>query len=290
MNNDPIGIFDSGFGGLTVLKELQRVLPYEQMIYVGDTAHLPYGTKSRETITRYSLENCSFLASQGVKLIVIACNTATSMALNTLQAHFSIPLIGVIDPVIESLVKPPKPTGEMRIGILGTQATVMSNVYQKKIHHHLPNSKLIAVPSPLLVNLVEEGFIDHPMTHLAIEEYLEPLLQAGVDTIILACTHFPLLKDLIEQAASSHVQVIDPALACAQAVKATLHKLDLLSTNRDASNPLFYVSDDPDKFQRLGSQFLKHPIADVHLYCASQRADSGMAIRSFRSATTSLPG
>ena len=255
-----IGIFDSGFGGLTVLKELIHTVP-KQMLYLGDTAHMPYGTKSRETIIRYTMQNCSFLVSQSVKLIVIACNTATAMALETVQAQFSIPIIGVIDPVIESVVKT-SPHG--RIGILGTRATVMSGIYQKHIHDHLPQAEITAIASPLLVSLVEEGFIDHPMTHLAIQEYVRPLLFAGVDTVVLACTHFPLLKKLIEQAMGPAVQVIDPAFACANAVKKAVSQLHL-SEEKKRLDPLFYVTDDPDKFARLGPHFLGHAIQTVEL-------------------------
>jgi glutamate racemase len=262
LRNRSIGVFDSGFGGLTVLKELQKSLPYEQLIYFGDTARLPYGTKSRETIIRYTTKNCSFLADQGVKLIVIACNTATSMALDPIASQFSLPIIGVIDPVIEKVIKT-SPNG--RIGILGTRATVISGVYQKKIHSYLPHAQITPIASPLLVSLVEEGFIDHPMTHLAIQEYIRPLLLAEVDTVVLACTHFPLIKDLIEKALGPSIQVIDPAFASAKAVKKTLSELNLLSDEKNRLDPLFYVTDDPEKFERLGPQFLGHPIAQVKL-------------------------
>jgi glutamate racemase len=261
MDDTPIGIFDSGFGGLTVLKELQQTLSHEQMLYLGDTANLPYGTKSRETIARYAIQNCSFLIDQGVKLIVIACNTATSIALEAVQSKFKVPIIGVIDPVIEQVIQK-SPQG--RIGILATRATVMSSVYQKKIHAHLPNAEITAIAAPLLVSLIEEGFIDHPMTHLAIEEYLRPLVLAQIDTVILGCTHFPLLKSSIEKTLGPHVRVIDPAFACAKAVKQNLTHLDLLSKGLKPLDPLFYVTDDPEKFTRLGPYFLGHEISNVH--------------------------
>ncbi|MGH2639992.1 MAG: glutamate racemase [Rhabdochlamydiaceae bacterium] len=260
--NSSIGVFDSGFGVLTVLKELQKTLPYEQLIYFGDTARLPYGTKSRDTIIRYTTQNCSFLAAQGVKLIIIACNTATSMALDAVAGQFTFPIVGVIDPVIEKVIKT-SPTG--RIGILGTRATVISGVYQQKIHDYLPHADITAIASPLLVSLVEEGFIDHPMTHLAIQEYVRPLLLAGVDTVILACTHFPLLKTLIEKALGPAIKVIDPALASAKATKKALSELNLLSDEKNPLDPLFCVTDDPDKFKRLGPQFLGQSITHVKL-------------------------
>lgn len=260
--NSPIGVFDSGFGGLTVLKELQKELPYEELIYFGDTARLPYGTKSRETIIRCTAQSCSFLADQGVKLIVIACNTATSMALDAVRSQFSIPILGVIDPIIETVAKT-SPKG--RIGILGTRATIVSNVYQTKIEHYLPHAQITSIASQLLVSLVEEGFIDHPITHLAIQEYIRPLLLAEVDTVILACTHFPLLKELIIKALGPDIQVIDPAFLTALSVRKTLSDLSLLSEQRNSSEPSYFVTDDPEKFQRLGPEFLGRVISYVAL-------------------------
>jgi glutamate racemase len=260
--NSSIAVFDSGFGGLTVLKELHALLPHEKLTYFGDTANLPYGTKSPQTVLRYTTQNCSFLASQDVKLIVIACNTATSLALSSIANQFSIPLIGVIDPVIEQVIQT-SPTG--RIGILGTRATVASGVYQKKIEARFPHAQVTAVASPLLVSLVEEGFIDHPMTHLAIEEYIQPLITANVDTVVLACTHFPLLKHLIEKALGPSIQVIDPAFATAQAVRHSLEQLHLLSTENVSPQIRFCVTDDPDKFAYLGPRFLGQPITHVML-------------------------
>lgn len=241
-SHDPIGVFDSGFGGLTVLKELQKALPNESFIYLGDTAHLPYGTKSPETILRYTQQGCAFLKSQGVKLIVIACNTATAI----LPPSPSI--IGVIDPVISQIA----PTSH--IGILGTRATIASGVYQSKLP---PSTKITAVAAPLLVSLVEEGFIDHPITHLAIQEYIQHL--AHVDTLILACTHFPLLKELIQKALGPTVHIIDPAIATALATAKALQQ----NLSPCASPTRFYVTDDPGKFARLGPQFLGSPIEEV---------------------------
>ncbi len=261
--NKPIGVFDSGFGGLTVLKELQKSLPHEQFIYLGDTARLPYGTKSPEAIIRYSQECCSLLANQGVKLIVIACNTATAIALDALAGHFSIPIIGVIDPVIENIIQT-SPHG--RIGILATKGTVASGVYQRKIHRLLPSAEITAVAAQLLVSLVEEGFIDHPITELAIQEYVRPLHLAKVDTAILACTHFPLLKDQIQQALGPSIQVIDPAFATAAAVKKALSDLDLLSLDQKNAEPVFYVSDNPDQFKKLAPGFLQRSVHTDKIY------------------------
>ena len=252
-----IGIFDSGFGGLTVLKELLQVLPYEQFLYLGDTAHLPYGTKSRETILQYALQNCTFLSRQGVKCIVIACNTATSVALEQMQSLFSIPIIGVIDPLFDLL------SSSHRIGILGTRATIASKLHEHKIQRLLPNTQITALAAPLLVSLVEEGWIDHPITPLAIQDYIKPLLQANIDTLILACTHFPLIQHLIQKATGPIVQIINPAIACAKATLQALTSHNLLSKEKAPAEPLFYVTDDPARFKELGPRFLGHPIAQV---------------------------
>jgi glutamate racemase len=248
-----IGIFDSGFGGLTVLKELLQTLPQEQFIYLGDTACLPYGTKSQKTIINYTLQNCSFLVRKGAKCIVIACNTATSMALEHVQPHFSIPIIGVIDPLMSSL------RSTFRIGILGTRATIDSKLHQTKIQHLFPKAHITAIASPLLVSLIEEGWSHHPITLLAIQEYLQPL--AHIDTLILACTHFPLIQDLIQKAIGPSVSIINPALACAKATLQTLKSLNLLSKKTAPTE--FYVTGNPTRFKELGPQFLGHPIAHV---------------------------
>ncbi len=266
--NNSIGVFDSGFGGLTVLKQLQKSFPHEHFIYLGDTARLPYGTKSAETVTRYALESCHYLASQDVKMIVVACNTASAMAFDTLSSHFPIPIVDVIDPVIDEVVKSSK-TG--RIGILATRATVHSKVYETKIHRAFPTAVITAVPSPLLVSLVEEGYINHLMTEIAIQEYLGPLLQANVDTVVLACTHFPLLKNQIKKALGESIQVIDPAFAATEAARKKLLSLDLLSTQKKILEPTFYVTDDPEKFKRLAPAFLDHAALQVH---ACQLAES----------------
>jgi len=259
--NNSIGVFDSGFGGLTVLKQLQKALPHEHFIYLGDTARLPYGTKSPETITRYALESCHYLASHAVKLIVIACNTATAMALDTLSSHFTIPIVDVIDPVIEEVVKTTK-TGN--IGILATRATVSSGVYEAKIQRALPTATITSVASPLLVSFVEEGYIHHPMTEMAIQEYLQPLFQARVDTVVLACTHFPLLKIEIQKALGASIQVIDPAFATAIATRDKLLSHNLLSDGQKSPDPTFYVTDDPEKFKRFAPVFLDRAAVQVH--------------------------
>lgn len=261
--DSPIGMFDSGIGGLTVMGQLVRVLPFEQIIYFGDTARLPYGGKSSETIIRYSIENSIFLIRKNIKLLVVACNTASAHALEHLQQIFSIPVIGMIIPGAKSAVEASK-TG--RIAVLGTKGTIHSASYQKAILHLEPKAQVFPVACPLFVPFVEEGYIDHPAARLIVREYLKPLKESGVDTLLLGCTHYPLLKDLICSEMGEGVTVIDSAVACVDTIAKLLKEKNLSSVNR--LNPLhrYYVSDDPKKFQALGESFLGMPIQDVSLY------------------------
>jgi len=265
MSTDPtasIGIFDSGFGGLTVMKAIRSLLPHENIIYFGDTARLPYGTKSRETIQRYSLENASFLIQQGIKILVVACHTACSFALEELGQKFEIPVIGVTTPMIEQVAKVSK---RGKIAILGTRGTIASGAYQNAIQKILPNAEISPIACQLLVHLVEEGYIDHPITAMATFEYLHSLKNKDIDTIILGCTHFPLLLKQIQQTVGPHVQVIDPALFCAASLKRLLEEKQLI--NPDLTEPLtqFLVSDDPEKFRLLGKTFLGLTLSEVAL-------------------------
>jgi len=261
MNNQaPIGIFDSGFGGLTVMKAIRQLLPHENIIYFGDTARLPYGTKSFETVTQYSIENTSFLVQQGVKAVVVACHTACSHALDTLHEKFSLPILGVTTASIEDIVHH-SPSG--KIGILATRGTIASGNYQTHIKKLLPSAEVTGIACQLLVNLVEEGYIDHHLTELAIQDYLRPFLNQQIDSIILGCTHFPLLQHLIQKAVGPHIQVIDPAQSCARALKELLTDKQLLNPTALSPNYRFYASDDPEKFSALGQRFLDHPIHHV---------------------------
>jgi len=254
-----IGIFDSGFGGLTVLKAIRSLLPSENIIYFGDTARLPYGTKSRETIERYSIENGSFLIEKGIKVLVVACHTACSLALEKLEQTFDIPVIGVTTPMIEQVAQISK---RGKIAILGTRSTIASGAYQNAIQKILPSAEIFGVACQLLVHLVEEGYIDHPITTMAIYEYLHCLKE--IDTLILGCTHFPLLFKQIQQTVGEHVQVIDPAHFCAAALKKLLEEKQLLNPLHEPTTQ-FFVSDDPEKFRLLGKTFLGQPLPDVVL-------------------------
>lgn len=246
----PIGIFDSGVGGLTVMKEIMHALPNENLIYFGDTARVPYGEKSPETILRYSLESTNFLLQQKVKAIVVACNTATACALDELK-KMDVPLIGVIEPGVEKALEIGK-----KIAVLGTRATINSGIYEREILKRNPKASVISIACPLLVPLVEENFVSHAATSLILEEYLKSLHIESVDTVLLGCTHYPLLAHLIEEELGPDKTVINSAMACAEKLRELLHVRDLSNQDNSVPSRTFYVSDDPQKFQSLGREFL----------------------------------
>lgn len=260
--SDSIGIFDSGFGGLTVMNAIRHALPHENIIYFGDTARLPYGNKSRETILRCVVECAHFLLSKKIKLLVIACHSACSYALDQLLLTFPLPVIGVIPPAVEQLKLLPR---AQKIAILGTRATIASGVYQDQVKEQLPSAFVTAIPCPLFVPLVEEGYTHHPLTEMAVQEYLRPLREDRVDAALLGCTHYPLLSGMIQKELGERVALIDPALACANKVAEVLQEKDLLNPQTEPPRYEFYVSDDPTKFRQLGQQFLSYPIEDVKI-------------------------
>lgn len=255
-----IGIFDSGFGGLTVMRAIQHLLPYENILYFGDTARLPYGNKRADTIIRYSLEAASFLASQGIKALVIACHTACSAALDELRAHFPLPIIGIIEQGVEEILRL---STSGQIAILGTRATISSGVYQTQISTRLPSAELSPIACPLFVPLVEEGYVAHPLAELVAKEYLTPLKERPIDTVLLGCTHYPLLQKIISQELGPNVTLIDPAHSCAEKTRQLLTLEGLLSSQKEKPHYQFYVSDDPEKFRTLGKMFLDYPIEHV---------------------------
>lgn len=252
---DRIGIFDSGLGGLTVMRAIREACPSENLIYFGDTARVPYGGKSPETIIRYSLESAIFLMEQDIKMLVIACNTASSYAVDKLKGVFNIPIIDVIEPGAERATSVTK---NGHIGVLGTKATIQSGAYQKAIHKRLPDAQVYSYACPLFVPLTEERFLNHPATELIVKEYLEPLKKAQIDTLLLGCTHYPVLKPLIQKELPG-VQIVDSASTCAERVKK-------LTTPSDQKGSLqFFVSDDPAKFQSIGPSFFGETIPNVEL-------------------------
>lgn len=258
--NAAIGLFDSGVGGLTVLKALQQELPYESFIYFGDTARLPYGEKSSETIQRYSIDNAHFLLKQQIKMLIIACNTASAHALDILRDNFSIPIVGVVIPGAKAAVEA---SSSGRIGILGTRATICSGCYEREIHCRLPSAKLLSVAAPLLVPLIEEHLFDHPATRLLVQDYLKPLKEAHVDTLLLGCTHYPLLRNLICEEMGADVSIVDSAEACAREVKEELQRLGMTSQQNSSPYSRYFVSDDPERFKRLSRAFLSTPPQEI---------------------------
>ncbi len=255
-----IGIFDSGFGGLTVMRAIRTLLPHEHIIYFGDTARLPYGSKSPDTILRYSRENATFLKDLGVKVLVIACHTACSVALEQLRESLDIPIIGIIEQGVEEIARISR-TGQ--IAVLGTRATISSGVYQQHLHKKIPTANIHLISCPLFVPLVEEGYIDHPLTDLAVQEYLRPLKMQAVDAVLLGCTHYPLLHSMIQKELGPDVFLIDPADTCAAKTKEILIEHLLLNETQEHPDYQFYVSDDPEKFRLHGKNFLNYPIEHV---------------------------
>lgn len=257
----PIGVFDSGLGGLTVVHELNRLLPKENLIYVGDTARVPYGTKSPDTIKRYALQIAFFLLQKKVKAIVVACNSASSVALPALK-RFPVPVIGVIEPGARAAVAI---TRNQKVGVIGTQATMTSHAYQNAIRRHAKKAKVWEKPCPLFVPLVEEGRLNDGITKQIALEYLSPLKSQGIDALVLGCTHYPLLKNALRSVMGPGVKLIDSARETAIEVRSILWKKDLLNPSRKNGEPLFFTTDDPAAFTKLGSKFLGHSGRARHL-------------------------
>ena len=260
MKTASIGIFDSGFGGLTVMNAVKTLLPNENIIYFGDTANLPYGNKSPEAILKYSIENTQFLSALGIKLLIIACHTACTAAYEELRKLSSIPIIGMLEPSIDLLKIHSK---TQKFALLGTRQTVTSGVYQERISSAIPNSSLTALSCPLFVPLVEEGYADHPIAEAVAKEYLEPLKRQNIDAVLLGCTHYPLLERIIQKELGPSTILINPGTGCAENAKKLLIEKKLLNDRKTPPRYEFYVSDDPKKFMELGTKFLKHPITHV---------------------------
>lgn len=261
MKKQAIGIFDSGLGGLTILNALRRELPHEDLIYFGDTANVPYGSKSKETVTRFSLNIARFLEKQGVKLIVVACNTASALALAKLRKECRVPVVGVIEPGAARAANVSK-TG--KIAVLGTEATVRSKAYVKALLKKRPQAQIIQQPCPLFVPLVEENWTRTQAAREIAQSYLKPVLRAKADTVILGCTHYPVLKPVLAQLAGPNVQLVDSADTLAQAVSAFLQQHKQQETSGKGKLTV-YASDDPHRFKRLAACLLAGPLGTVHL-------------------------
>jgi glutamate racemase len=255
----PIGVFDSGVGGLTVVKELLRELPAEDIVYFGDTARVPYGIKSRDTVIRFSIENILFLLKQDVKLICVACNTASSLALPAIKTHFKVPIVGVIAPGAREAVYA---TQNKRLGIIGTRGTIKSRAYETEIKQLDPKISLTAVACPLFVPFAEEGWLDGPVVLEVAKAYLAPLKKAKVDTVILGCTHYPLLRPVIKKVLGEGVRLIDSAKQVALEVKEIL-AAEGLGEKKRKGKARFYVSDNPEWFSGLARRFLGRAVKDA---------------------------
>lgn len=283
MNDSPIGVFDSGIGGLTVLKEIFKVLPTENTIYLGDTARVPYGGRSSETIIKYSFENTRFLVSKGIKLLVIACNTASSVSLDEIRKSFNIPVIGVIEPGAKAAIMATKTN---RIGIIGTEGTIKSNSYINAINSIKKNKTkefkehgtkhydryfevvtdemvIFTKACPLFVPLAEEGWTSNDVAYLTVEHYLGGFKKEAIDTLVLGCTHYPLLKTIISKVMGKNVRLIDSAIETASETKEILRKNNMEKKSKGKPLREFYVTDAPKKFINIGEKFLEHKIENI---------------------------
>jgi glutamate racemase len=256
-----IGIFDSGVGGLTVLKEVVRTLPQEDTIYLGDTARVPYGTKSPETVIRYSRQIARYLYSRDIKLLVVACNTASAVALATLQKEFAIPVVGVIEPGARAAAQV---TRSGKVGVIGTAGTIASSAYTKAIKRINPEIEVVTRACPLFVPLAEEGWVDNEVARMTARMYLGELRDQGVDTLVLGCTHYPILKGVIAEVMGPGVTLVDSAEETALTVAQILSGQGMLRPEGERGNHHYYVTDIPAGFIRVGNRFLGGSLGDVY--------------------------
>ena len=263
MSRQPIGVFDSGVGGLTVLKQLSLRMPRERLIYLGDTARLPYGTKSRETVVRYSMRNAAFLLERGVKCLVVACNTASSLALEVLSRDFSMPVIGVIHPGAR---KAAATSRTRKVGVIGTLATVRSRAYEEAIEEYGGDIEVTSAPCSLFVALAEEGWVQDEVTYRVAERYLRPLQDKGIDVLVLGCTHYPLLKAVLSEVMGKDVTLVDSAEEAANEVAASLQESGLASDHEEITevhSPEICLTDRSLHFLELGERILGVPLHEV---------------------------
>ena len=261
MNTRAIGIFDSGLGGLTILKTLSKALPKENLIYFGDTVNTPYGSKSKAAITRFSLDIARFLEQQGVKLIVVACNTASALALAELQKKISVPVIGVIEP---GALAAARSTQNGRVAVLATEATVHSKAYPLALQRLDKRIRAFQRACPMFVPLIEEGWTHKSAGPLIVQDYLAPVARCGADTVILGCTHYPVIKRLIAQTLGKKIHLVDSADVVAEEVKTRLTRTDRLNP-RGRGSLKIYASDDPARFKRLAKHILGRELPRVYL-------------------------
>jgi glutamate racemase len=253
VDNRPIGVFDSGLGGLTVVRQLLQALPQESIVYLGDTARVPYGSRSPDIVRKFARQDAYFLAGRNVKYIVIACNTASAQAEPDLARRLAIPVMGVIHPGAAAAAETSL-TG--RIGIIGTLGTIASEAYQRALTNQRPAATVIARPCPLFVPFVEEGAQDSPAAHLIAQDYLKPFLGGAVDSLILGCTHYPILQTVIGATVGPAVRLVDPGVALAGALAADLEARDLCAISNQEPQHQFFVTDRSERFQELAERFL----------------------------------
>jgi glutamate racemase len=283
ISDRPIGVFDSGVGGLTVMKEIMLQMPEENILYIGDTARVPYGTRSSETVTRYSIEMVDFLVGKGIKLLVIACNTASAFALPAIRERFDIPVVGVIEPGAKKAIETTK---SKMIGIVGTEGTIRSNSYVHAINSLYGNRPVVikehgtirfdryfeislddftifTKACPLFVPLAEEGWISNDVAVLTAAHYLEGLKKEPIDTLVLGCTHYPLLKEVISRVMGDNIALVDSAQETAKVIKKTLILKDMVNTSASCPQRRFYVTDSPERFIKVGERFLGEKIEHI---------------------------
>lgn len=267
--SNPIGVFDSGIGGLTVVAEIMHQLPREKIVYFGDTARLPYGPKSNDTVTQFAVQDAEFLLRHGVKSVVVACNTASSIAVETLRSRYAVPVIGVIEPGALAAVSS---TLTGKVGVIGTEGTIASGAYRRAIMKLDRDIEVIETSCPLFVPLAEEGWTDREVTLVIAHEYLTPLRDAGVDVVVLGCTHYPILKATIGKVFGPSVRLIDSAEETAKEVAEKLDGLGLLRDESCDPTHRFFVSDVPHRFKEQAERFLGAPLADVSVVTIDELA------------------
>lgn len=253
----PLGVFDSGIGGLTVLQALRRRLPAEKTLYLGDTARVPYGPKSPETVRRYAAEAAGFLVARGVKAVVVACNTASARALPDLRRRLPVPVIGVVEPGARTAAERSR---SGRIGVIGTRGTVESAAYQAAIRRYRPDAQVFGRACGLFVSLAEEGWTSGDVARLTAEHYLRPLLEREIDTLVLGCTHYPLLRGLIAEVAGAGVELVEPARATAAAVERRLDEEGLLRAGGEGGGSRYFVTDDAARFRELAGRWMEEGV------------------------------
>ncbi|MDP4180145.1 MAG: glutamate racemase [Bacillota bacterium] len=257
MDNRPIGVFDSGLGGLTVLKEIKRLIPTESVVYFGDNGRAPYGTKSKDTIIKYTFQDIRFLLNQDIKMIVIACNTASACSLKLVKDSFDIPVIEVTEPGSVTAVKETK---NKKIGVIGTVATINSGVYERAINRLDSSIEIVQKACPLFVPLVEEGWWENDIALRIAEEYLEPLKREGIDTLVMGCTHYPMLFNTISKVMGDSVKLVSSALEVTKVINEILKENTLMRDERVSPVYRYYTSDSVEKFESLGSAILESEI------------------------------